>query len=436
MAGEVLSSTSNYTKAHVDAYIRKKLVSLGNDRALIAKFAQQETQPKGMGDTIRFLQMNPLDLPVSQLTEATDPSKTSSAISYVEATMDHWGVIVGVSERLQMFSQFDVLSKHVELVGRLVVRKREQEHVDVALAGTNVIYAGNATSRATLDSSDTFTTTEIRKAIMNLFRTDGAKGETPRYPDGKLVCILDADLLMDLQSDTTWDTALTRQAMGKLQDDPLMVTEWQGVRFYAANLFPQWDNLGDATDVAYGIGITANNSPGGATLGDYIAVVVTRKHKKRLFEEDIFIVNESNVGDGGDDNSVTVNLGSADEDYLYNIYVGDDGDAAATARANLALSAHENVAAGSSYTVTASPSGAAPPVVWTADGAEKIRAALFMGPEFLAVAKLQMVSPHTVPGPDSGNVLQLFTDIGAKWRDKAVITDEDYGVRVEAHTSQ
>ncbi len=326
-----------------------------------------------------------------------------------------------------------------------MVRKREQEHVDVALAGTNVIYAGNATSRSTLDSADVLTTTELREAVANLFKTDGAKGSAPKYSDGRWVCILHGDLLIDLQSDTTFNDTVVRQNMAKLESDPLMIMDWQGIRFYAANLFPEWENLGDATDAGNAehdtaATITLNNSPGGATFGDHSAVVITRKHKKRLFEEGIYIVDEQDTADAGDDNSLDVTVPDTTAgEYLYNVYAGSatNAEGAATARANLNL-VESNLAGGASIaTLTAPPSGgAAPPAAWTADASEQIRAALVMGPEFFAVAKLQVVMPFTVPGPDSGNVLNLFTDIGAKWRDKAVITDQDYGVRIEAHTNQ
>lgn len=438
MANEVLSTDSNYSKAHVDAMIRKRLVRLGNDRPILQRFAQQETIKQGVGDTIRFLQMTPLDLPYTQLTEAQDPSKTGSAINYVEATVDHWGIVVGVSERLKIFTQFDVLSAHVDLVGRAMVRKREQEHNDVALSGTNVIYAGGQADRSSLTSSDLFTTAEIRKALANLFKTDGAKGEAPRYNDNKYVCLMHGDLAMDLQDDTIWETAMTRQGKDVLQDDPLMVADWQGVRFFVTNLFPEWHNAEDFTDGSDSLhdgSVTEND--GGGSLGDFISIVVTAKHKKRLFEEKVYEVYESTDLAFGDDADVDIVLPSNDN-YIYNVYLGDDDTSQSNATDNLALAA-ENQAAGAAVNVTSSPSGAAPPAVWvdgTATGDEEIRAALFLSPEAFAVAKLQVVEPNIVRGPDSGNVLNLFTDIGAKWRDKAAITDEDYMVRVEAHTQQ
>ena len=147
-------------------------------------------------------------------------------------SVDHWGIVVGVSERLKIFTQFDVLKAHVDLVGRAMIRKREQEHVDVALAGTNVIYAGSATSRSTLAAADKLTTTELREAVVNLFKTDGAKGSAPKYSDGRWVCILHGDLLVDLQSDTTFNDTVVRQNMAKLESDPLMIMDWQGIRFY------------------------------------------------------------------------------------------------------------------------------------------------------------------------------------------------------------
>ncbi len=236
---------------------------------------------------------------------------------------------------------------------------------------------------------------------------------------------------------------MTRQNLAKLESDPLMVLDWQGVRFYAANLFPEWENLGDATDLSddeHDAVITYNDAPGGAAALDvYMSVVLTRYHKTRLFEEGIYIVDVSGAIGAAADNSITGTY-PTNTNYLYNAYVGDDAAAQATATTNLALQeqyavagAQLNNAAAGFETLSA---GVAPPAVWTAAGSEKIRAALFMGPEAFAVAKLQTVDPFIVGGPDSGNVLNLFTDIGAKWRDKSVITDQDYMVRVEAHTSQ
>jgi N4-gp56 family major capsid protein len=97
-------------------------------------------------------------------------------------------------------------------------------------SGTNVIYAGDATSRDSLDGTKKLTKAEIRKAGIQLERAN-----IPKFPDGYYVCILHPDKLLDLFTDSELITLsiAKRDALEKGY-----VGEFFGVKFVSTTAVP------------------------------------------------------------------------------------------------------------------------------------------------------------------------------------------------------
>jgi N4-gp56 family major capsid protein len=93
------------------------------------------------------------------LTEGTVPTSTSFSYSVISATPVQYGLFVELSDRL---------------LGAAPTRILENAGTELAnnlgriMAGTNVIYGGNATSRASVDAADTIRATDLRRAQIKL----------------------------------------------------------------------------------------------------------------------------------------------------------------------------------------------------------------------------------------------------------------------------
>lgn len=96
-----------------------------------------------------------------------------------------------------------VLSDSAELLGEQIGTVMEWVTRDAVCGGTNVQYVGGKTARNQIDSTDTLTVNEIRKAVRTLKKAKARPfaddGRRPHY-----ICICSPDAVYDLQNDSLW----------------------------------------------------------------------------------------------------------------------------------------------------------------------------------------------------------------------------------------
>ena len=165
------------------------------------KDARKKKLPKNSGRTMNFRKFNSLTAPTSSLTEGKTPDGNDLSITTITATVAQEGDYIVISDLIQMTGIDPVLTETSELLGEeagVVVDNRIQE----ALAkGTNVYFAGGATTRAGLETASTkhLTAEDIKKLVRKL-KNANAK----RFPDGFYHMQIDPDIAYDLMSDDAW----------------------------------------------------------------------------------------------------------------------------------------------------------------------------------------------------------------------------------------
>lgn len=424
MANEILTTTSAYSLTHVNVALQKELLEIGKKRSFARQFATKRPFPAGTGRTIRFLRHKRNDLPDGPLTEAVDPSNTSSEIETLEATASQYGIVQTLSDRNQYESAIDLIRSHLQLMADSVFEKDEQIIQDTLVSGTNVKFPGTVTTRATITDSDTMSTTEVYKCLALLDNGDNIAGGAPKF-GGKYKSIIHSRLMLDLRRDADFKSFAINQpsAADRLVGDQFEVVDWAGVTFYVSNWMHEFENAGAAPALASPV-------TGGSTLtADTYFVTVVGKKKKRQFEEVIYD-EDSETTIAGDSLDVTM---PSDTDKVYNVYVG-------TATGVTYLQA-ENQAAGATFQLTSDPvttTRTAPPQPG-AGLTGKVYPAYFFGMGAYGVSdltgKTSAPTPRVIDGASHSNPLNLRTKLSVKWDMLSLVLNDNFLVRVEATSS-
>lgn len=178
-------------------FYEKTLLSRLLPQLNLYKDAMKKKLPKNQGRTINFRKFNSLVAPTSSLTEGKTPDGNNLSITTINATVVQEGDYVELSDLIQMTGIDPVITETSMLLGEEageVVDTRIQKAIS---AGTNVYFAGEATTRAGLESASVkhLTDEDIKKIVRKL-KNANAK----RFPDGFYHMQVDPDIAHDLMS--------------------------------------------------------------------------------------------------------------------------------------------------------------------------------------------------------------------------------------------
>lgn len=165
------------------------------------KDAMKKKLPKNQGRTTNFRKFNSLTAPSSSLTEGVTPDGNNLTVTSITATVKQEGDYVKITDLIQLTGIDPVLTETSELLGeeaQVVIDDRIQEAIST---GTNVYFAGSATTRAGLETATTkyLTANDIKKIVRNL-----KKANARRFADGYYHMQIDPDIAYDLMGDTNW----------------------------------------------------------------------------------------------------------------------------------------------------------------------------------------------------------------------------------------
>jgi len=194
-------TNQNQLSAEDKTFYEKTLLTRLLPQLNFYKDAQKKKLPKNSGRTMNFRKFNSLTAPSASLTEGKTPDGNDLNITTVTATVAQEGDYVLISDLIQMTGIDPVITETSELLGEEageVVDTRIQSAIS---GGTNVYFAGGATTRAGLETATTknLTADDIKKIVRKL-KNANAK----RFPDGYYHMQIDPDIAYDLMSDTAW----------------------------------------------------------------------------------------------------------------------------------------------------------------------------------------------------------------------------------------
>ena len=121
------------------------------------------------GSTVVLQKYVDLAQATTALTETTDPDAVSlSTPTSVTITLSEYGNAVLVTRALELFSLADVDPAVANIIAYNLADSIDAVAMTTLRSGTNNIFAGDATSVATVDATDTIDSADIRKSVARL----------------------------------------------------------------------------------------------------------------------------------------------------------------------------------------------------------------------------------------------------------------------------
>ena len=171
----------------------------------IMRFSQFATQKTELGVepglTISMLTYDNLKLG-GALQEMQNMSTQALSGSMKQITVQEHGNAVSNSELLIQSSFDDIMATATTLLGRDYALVMDCELRDVALSGTNIVYAGGKASRDAITDADKLQVATIKDAIEVL-----ATNNAPKYQNMYWICFVHPHQSRDLRDDSAWINA-------------------------------------------------------------------------------------------------------------------------------------------------------------------------------------------------------------------------------------
>ena len=194
-------TNQNQLSAEDKTFYEKTLLTRLLPQLNFYKDAMKKKLPKNSGRTMNFRKFNSLTAPTASLTEGKTPDGNNLNITTVTATVAQEGDFVEISDLIQMTGIDPVITETSELLGEEAGNVVDTRIQTAIAGGTNVYFAGSATTRVGLETATTknLTAEDIKKIVRKL-KNANAK----RFADGFYHMQVDPDIAYDLMSDSAW----------------------------------------------------------------------------------------------------------------------------------------------------------------------------------------------------------------------------------------
>lgn len=196
-------TTASVFAAAIQAKVQRKV--LANLRAELhyadPEYAEQGEFDAGT-DQLLFVNVPDLSVATTPLTEGAAPTKRALSFGTVTVGTTQYGDLVSITDVADLKSPVDITRIGSERVTRSAKESIDQISRDVIALGGTAFYAGNATSRATIDAADLITVDRLRQLKWTMF-----KNKIPAYADRFYRLMVSPEVAADLAADADFIAA-------------------------------------------------------------------------------------------------------------------------------------------------------------------------------------------------------------------------------------
>lgn len=321
MADPGTTTTATLSPDLPQAYIRAELLQIAEKNAVMVDLGDEIPMPENEGMVIQATRYERLALPTQPLSEGVTPVATPLQVSTVQAVLDEWGMLVGLTNRGIITVKHPVIQVAKDRLGTAGTELWDREIQKTLMGGSNVTFPNGRTARSQLVAGDTLTADLVR-----LIESTLAQNGAPRYPGNAFVAVCNPFVKNDIIRENLFtQTHVYRETTALFNAE---IGMWLGFRWVVSNLLPIFSLMagGDLT-IPGGGGAVAGGETGYA-IGTSVPVVVTRLDPQSGYETVISAVTTVTNGGAAFSASVTIAAGAASG--TYNIYVGLENATIAT----------------------------------------------------------------------------------------------------------
>lgn len=161
-----------------------------------SKLAQERPMPKNAGDTINFRKITKLTPTLTPLSEGVTPASLNGSVTAISAVTAQYGDFLEFTDLIDVTVVDPIIKEYTKELARTMREKLDLLVRNELHAGSQVFYAANRVSRATLTAADKPTIDDFRKIVLAM-----KKNLVPPAADGKYVALISPAVAFDLMDD-------------------------------------------------------------------------------------------------------------------------------------------------------------------------------------------------------------------------------------------
>ena len=184
--------------AEVRTYYSDYLIDNAKPNLVHDQFAQKNSISKNGGRTVSFRRFMPFEKATARLSEGVTPNGGKLSVTEVTATVGVYGYFIALSDVLTLTAIDNTVLETTKLLGNQAGLTLDCVTKEVINGGTNVMYSGGVSARASLDATCKISVDDIFKAARFL------KSQNAPKIDGSYVAIIHPDIAYDLMRDPEW----------------------------------------------------------------------------------------------------------------------------------------------------------------------------------------------------------------------------------------
>lgn len=136
--------------ARIGVHIHGQMLAHAFPILLLDRFAQVIPVPKNKGHVIKFRRPVPFEVSTEQLVEGVTPAPQGITFEDISGVIAQYGAWVPFTDVIEDTHEDPILATITQQAGEQAALTKERILWNMMIAGTNVIYSGAATSRATV----------------------------------------------------------------------------------------------------------------------------------------------------------------------------------------------------------------------------------------------------------------------------------------------